>query len=154
MPTIYIMRHAHALSVQEDPSRSLSEQGIENARKIGNFFKKNAIVINSIFHSSVARAKQTAEIVADEVGLQHTLTYFPFLDPDMDVTQLSNMIGQMGDKVLLVGHLPNLELLSNYLLTYDYQHSTLSYMPAGVAAFTIQENRCMLEWFVNPLLVS
>lgn len=153
MPQLYLMRHAHALSVQESTIRPLSEQGIQSAHKIAQFLQQNAIAINTIFHSNVERAIQTANIVAETLKLEHTLTYLPFLDPESNVELLGSMIGQLGPNALLIGHLPNLELLSNFLLTYDYQHPTISYQPGAIAAFNLSDNTCILDWFIQPGLV-
>ena len=45
-----------------DTQRNLSEEGREQAKKIGNFFKENDVPILKVFSSEWCRCKETAEL--------------------------------------------------------------------------------------------
>ena len=62
---LYLVRHGDALSDSEDPKRPLSETGIEEAKKTGEFLKKAGEKPLKIIHSTKLRAKQTGEIIAE-----------------------------------------------------------------------------------------
>jgi len=67
--TILLMRHSKAgegSSSQTDFERSLTDKGMEKARRTGSCLKSIGIRIDRIVASSAIRTKQTAEIVAAE----------------------------------------------------------------------------------------
>ncbi len=70
---IYLIRHA-ATEWNEKQlwqgvvDTDLSEKGIEQARKIGDFFKMNNIKIDIIYSSPMKRAIQTAKEIALKIG--------------------------------------------------------------------------------------
>lgn len=78
MKRIYIVRHGETdLNTQKDNSdrimtqpknTELSQNGKEQAIKTGKYFKKNRNPIDIIICSNTIRAKQTAELIADEIG--------------------------------------------------------------------------------------
>ncbi len=45
-----------------DTQRNLSEEGRDQAKKIGNFFKENGVTIFKVFSSEWCRCKETAEL--------------------------------------------------------------------------------------------
>lgn len=148
---LYIMRHAEALSAQENPERPLSELGVEHAKKMAAWLKAVNIPIQTILHSSVLRAEQTAAIVAEKLNI--TPRAFEPLHTDASLVALASSIGELESNTLLVGHLPNLDYLSNLLITYDEHCTTLSFLPCAIAAYALTENSCTMEWFVYPDLI-
>lgn len=61
---IYLVQHGEAKSEQEDPERGLTEKGIEDLKRAGQFLQKLDLKVNKIFHSGKKRALQTAEILS------------------------------------------------------------------------------------------
>ena len=67
---VYLVRHAKALSPDEDPKRPLSAEGREQAKSVARFLKRQQLVlVNEVWHSTKLRAKQTAEIFVKELAL-------------------------------------------------------------------------------------
>ncbi|PHJ13281.1 phosphoglycerate mutase, partial [Fervidobacterium sp. SC_NGM5_G05] len=70
---IYLIRHAvtewnEKQLWQGVVDTDLSKKGIEQARKIGHFFKMNDIKIDIIYSSPMKRAIQTAQEIALKIG--------------------------------------------------------------------------------------
>lgn len=149
---LFLMRHAEALSHDADAKRPLSPLGEVHAKKMALWLHSMQIEIDTIIHSGVLRAEQTASIVAEQYKI--TPIQSDALAPDASIVSLAEIIGDLQNNTLLVGHLPNLDLLSNLLITYDEQCTTLSFQPAAMAAFNLSENQCLVEWFVQPGIIS
>lgn len=78
MPILLIMRHGETEANKENRFRGLSqvkldEQGIQRAHDAGDYLKKNANV-RRIISSPLPRARQTADIVAEILGIQKVST--------------------------------------------------------------------------------
>lgn len=149
---ILLMRHAEAVSAAVHPDRPLSEHGRHQAAKMAAWMQAIRIPVKIILHSSVHRSEETAQIVGKKLGITPTL--LPALNPDESILSLAQYIGECASQTLLVGHLPNLDLLSNLLLTYDEGCSTLSFLPAAIAAYALSENKCIMDWYLSPDLIS
>ena len=64
---VYLLRHGEARSEQEDPARPLNEAGQAAVERVARRFAALEPRLNSISHSGVLRARQTAEILAAHV---------------------------------------------------------------------------------------
>ncbi|MHB8601085.1 MAG: histidine phosphatase family protein [Nitrosotalea sp.] len=77
MPLVIFLRHGQAKNNVERilagraKGFPLTDQGIQQAEQIGNFLK--SFNVSKIYCSPVERAEHTARIVADKVGLNHTI---------------------------------------------------------------------------------
>ena len=133
--------------------KSLNELGKAQANKTADFLKENKVQYsNHILHSSKLRSKQTAEIIAHKLALNNIVPH-PALEPDAPVESLSEIIHHLTNDTLMVGHLPNLELISNFLLSGSYQKPTIAIAPSGIACFKNEMGKWILQWFTNPTLL-
>jgi broad specificity phosphatase PhoE len=67
---LYLMRHAQTLfnqlhRIQGFCDSPLTEQGIKDAKKVGEYFKKSNIVFDHAYSSTQERASDTLELVTD-----------------------------------------------------------------------------------------
>ena len=75
MPTLSVIRHSMAQANEQGIlmgakfDSPLSLKGIEIAKAKGEYFKKNGFKPDRIFTSKLTRAKQTAEIILNELGI-------------------------------------------------------------------------------------
>ena len=150
---LIIVRHAQALSKQEDPSRPLNEKGKIEAEKLNAFLKTQDLAISRVFHSSKARAKETAEIVAQDLNSVDTLESLGALDPEEDIQKLAQIIDYFTEDTVLVGHIPHVELLSNFLLSGDFVRPVSAFETASAMCFQKAQNKWVLKWFISPQLL-
>jgi len=121
MKTLYLVRHAK--SSRDDPSladkdRPLDDRGHRDAPKMGKRLAKRDAKPDLILSSPALRALATAEIIAEALG-------YPLEDIEVndslyasDADTLLSVIHQLGDKldrVMLVGHNPELSELAHRL---------------------------------------
>ncbi|MBV8586412.1 MAG: histidine phosphatase family protein, partial [Verrucomicrobia bacterium] len=80
MFALFILRHADAdTEAPTDAERSLSEKGMDQARKIGRFLRDQGVQLDHILTSPLVRARQTADLVAGELGRSDLVAYVDFL---------------------------------------------------------------------------
>ncbi|KAA3596602.1 MAG: phosphohistidine phosphatase SixA [Calditrichaeota bacterium] len=120
---IYILRHGIALdrndpNILSDKSRQLVPIGIEKITNISKFIKKQKINFDLIFSSPYLRAKETAVIVAEKLGVEIQET--ELLIPSGSFERLIEKINSQNfENVLLVGHEPFLSGFASFLLVGD-----------------------------------
>ena len=78
---LYLVRHGEAKRGEEDPARGLTKKGIDDVSRIATFVQKINVKVSLILHSEKDRAKQTAQMLADnlkpEKGISETDSLAP-----------------------------------------------------------------------------
>jgi len=119
---LYILRHGIAEEVNEsghDRDRMLTEEGIEKTRAAGKALRKLNLQFDAILTSPFARARQTAEIVAEELDATNLLHLVDELSADSSTVRALAGLQKAIRKhvsVLVVGHEPILSELISLLL--------------------------------------
>jgi phosphohistidine phosphatase len=159
MKKIILIRHAK--SDWDNPSlpdydRPLAARGLEDAPKMAELLKKRAIKVDGILSSTVQRAKQTAEITAQVLGIPEThlqwdrSLYHASADHLLAVIQAQPIHLQT---LILVGHNPGLtELIIDLGVNLD------NLPTAGQFAFTVLSDNwkdlsaanCRFDWWASP----
>ena len=108
--TLYLLRHAHAGSAAawggDDAERPLSERGKDQARRLGKLLAERGVVPDTIISSPKARARQTANLVADALGVG--VTSDERLAQDFDLDALADLMAGVGSgSLMVVGHDPD-----------------------------------------------
>jgi phosphohistidine phosphatase len=119
MKTLLILRHAKTQpdAPNGDHARKLTERGHRDAEKMGAYIQRQFGAPDAIVTSDARRAMQTAEIVANGVGFTTPLT----IDPRVYAAGLSTLLDVVralpddADRVILIGHNPGFEELSEAL---------------------------------------
>jgi phosphohistidine phosphatase len=117
---IYLMQHGEAYSEDQDPERSLSPNGEEQIRSTGKALKKLGVDVDLMVSSPKKRARQTAEIVAGQLGYsKEGIEVTETLEPLAPSEDLIAYLRRFGDrrKVLLAGHLPSLGKIAANLVS-------------------------------------
>ncbi|MGQ9837304.1 MAG: phosphohistidine phosphatase SixA [Cyanobacteriota bacterium] len=112
--TVDFIRHGIAEEPQaemEDAFRALTDEGCKRCRKIARWLKEMGWRWNLILTSPLLRARQTAEIFADE-GLSKSVKVFEPLAPGGSLADLVRWQTQQDPltALALVGHQPDLSL--------------------------------------------
>ncbi len=137
---IYLVRHGAAFTKEEDTERHLNKDGVGQCLLTGRALKRLDITFDLIVSSPKVRARQTAEIIAEEVGyskkeIKITETLEPTAPPGKALSYLNEFSGIKS--VMLTGHLPLLghlasELLSNTsLISFNFETSAVCKINIG-----------------------
>jgi phosphohistidine phosphatase len=108
--SLYLLRHAHAGNsanwTGDDAERPLSDRGKDQARRLGKLLADRGVVPDTIVTSPKVRARQTANIVADALGVG--VASDERLGEEFDLDELAALIaGVGGTSLMVVGHDPD-----------------------------------------------
>ena len=149
---LYLVQHADALAEDIDPSRPLSERGRTDAERIAALVGGHLRGLSRILHSGKTRARQTAEILAREIG-GAAIEQAHGLNPLDDPEAFAHHIDASDDDVMLVGHLPFMGRLVSRLLTRDAEAGVVAFQPGTVLCLEGDDGTWRLAWMVRPELL-
>ncbi|MDP4944419.1 MAG: histidine phosphatase family protein [Alishewanella sp.] len=151
---LYCLRHATAEVIrpnQLDIDRCLIEKGRLQARRVAVFLQRHNIEPSTVLSSPYPRAMQTAAIVCKEAELAPAkeLDWLALgTDSPAAITELQQLIAELPQHTMLVGHEPDFSTLLSLLL--GSQQPALKIRKASLTCLTYCEisNSFQLEWSV------
>lgn len=115
---VYLVRHAEAKQGSPDELRPLSEKGVEDATLLGHKLTERQLRVQKIIHSSLKRAKQTASILGDCLGI-HAFEESQDLQPSSSPLAICKLLENSSENLMLVGHMPFMSVLVETLTDHD-----------------------------------
>lgn len=150
---VYLIRHAHAVGAGEDPARPLSRRGLGQVRDLARFLKPAGVFEPvEIWHSPLARSRQTAERLVQHLRLALPLTLVPELEPEADPRRAARRLKAAGHAVAVVGHEPHLSALASLLVVGQPAPPVFVMKKAAVLALEGVGSYWMVRWFWSPKL--
>jgi phosphohistidine phosphatase len=148
---IFLMRHADAVSDEENPVRPLSRRGREQVARVCVVLEKvTAFKPAEIWHSPLARSRETAELLAKGLDLSVPLLLVPGVSPDDDPSRIVALLEAAKDEVAVVGHEPHLGVLASLMVHGAGRPGIFYPFPkAAVMALTREGKRWRPEWLVR-----
>jgi phosphohistidine phosphatase len=158
---LYLLRHGLAVErgtrgFADDSARPLAPKGRRQLRKTSGALKKLKLDFDLILSSPFLRAKQTAEIVAAGLKLKKRLKFSNALAPGGAPAILLRQLARhqpAPEKILLVGHEPDLSRLVSLLATGNLQLQ-LDFKKGGLCkldAKKLSAGKCAtLAWLLTP----
>ncbi len=134
--TLLILRHAKSSWKNEklkDFDRPLKHRGEESAKVIGKVLMMAELVPQVILSSPAQRAKQTAELVAEESKFKGELKFvesYYMGEPEDYIAALKELPDEI-ERVMIVGHNPGLEALLQLL------DGKVDSLPTGSLAYLV-----------------
>ena len=119
--TLYLMRHAKSSWSDmnlDDFDRPLNERGFRDAPDMGKRLAKQKVCPDLLLSSPARRARETAGIIAGELGLPESM---PAYDENIyaascgELLQIVRSIPDEHESAMLIGHNPAMEQLVNLL---------------------------------------
>lgn len=129
---LYLIRHGDAVPMLDDDKRQLSPQGRSEAEHAGRFLKRISVKPRFIFHSTLLRSFETAEIIALALGCPEALQERKGLCPNDETDGWASELDQASEHSLLVGHLPFLPALASRLLTGTEDDMSMKFSTGSV----------------------
>jgi phosphohistidine phosphatase len=152
---IYLMQHGPALPKDQDPEEGLSPEGKGRIQASGQALKKMGVSFGAIFSSPKKRSKETAAIVAHEVGfpqekIVETKKVKAMAPPEETVEALSELAG--AERVLIAGHLPSVAEVASFLLT-EGSKAAVQFEMGGCCRIDVEKlptHEGRLRWYLTP----
>ena len=152
---LYLMQHGEATTEEVDPSRPLTAKGRSDVQKIALFLKGAGVDPRLILQSGKMRARQTAEIVAAQLGPDCQVKERGGLAPNDPVSPPTKEFSGMADDLMIVGHLPFLGKLASMLLAGSEAKNVVAFRQGGVICLQRNEDQSwQVAWMVTPELLK
>ncbi|HEB82450.1 MAG TPA: phosphohistidine phosphatase SixA [Gammaproteobacteria bacterium] len=160
--TFYLVQHGRAVDKQENPERPLSIAGKQETQTIAEYLKKLRLPVSAVFHSGKLRAQQTAEIFAAAFSVETST--LPGLAPNDPVGSLIPRLNI--ENALYIGHLPQLQKLTDYLLAGSEEAGIIHFQNSAVICLKQQAQaktghpsntlavHYQLAWYLPPTLLT
>jgi phosphohistidine phosphatase len=118
---LYLFRHGIAEDGRPgnpDSARQLTDEGREKAAAVAKMARRTGVRPSLILTSPYQRARQTAQIAAEELGFEGNILSTDSLVPDSTPENVWRSIRDHADEtaILLAGHEPLLSQLAAWLL--------------------------------------
>lgn len=155
---LYLLRHAIAAErgpeYSQDSARPLTERGERHMRRSARGMVALGLAFDLVLTSPHARARRTAELVADALDAHDILEEAPALAADGDPRVLVQTLARSADeRVLLVGHEPFLSDLVSVLIS-GRAGAGVRFKKGGLCKLRVDSlryGRCArLEWLLVP----
>jgi phosphohistidine phosphatase len=148
---IYLIRHADAVSDEENPVRPLSSRGREQVGGVCKILAKESVFRPAeIWHSPLARSRETAELLARGLGLAAPLVLKPGLEPDDNPGKIAAVLAAEVREIAIVGHEPHLGVLAALMVDGPERAGIFYPFPkAGVLALSRKGKRWRPEWLAR-----
>jgi phosphohistidine phosphatase len=147
---IYLVQHGKSLSKEDDPEQGLSPEGISDVNRIASVAGGYGIKPAAIRHSGRKRARQTAEIFGQALLPGNNVEPTSGLDPLDDVSVVADQL-RASDNLMLVGHLPFMERLTNLLVTGSVEKLVFKFQNGGIVC--LDQNSGSPWWFIKWTLM-
>jgi phosphohistidine phosphatase len=158
---LYLLRHGIAVEpgtpgYERDSERPLIPKGERRLRAAAAAMKKLGLSFDLILSSPFVRARQTAEIMAEELKLKKHIRFSDDLVPGGNARALIHALNELKpapENLLLAGHEPNLSRLIS-LLVSGGADAAIEMKKGGLCKLEIGElchGRCaQLAWLLTP----
>jgi phosphohistidine phosphatase len=155
---LFILRHGKAGQLSEkagDRARKLNKAGRSEIKKVARWMKRKNLRFDAVATSPLARAYETAEIVAKSLDIQDRLEVWDELAPGGDPDTACYHASQAGNEasLILVGHEPGLSDLIGRIISGG-DTASLVIAKGGLARirnFSFSDKPYgELQWLVTP----
>jgi len=138
----------------DDSARKLTEKGADKIRKAAGGLRASGLAFNTILTSPIARAAETAEIVASELGGPKPKPIPELSTGASPATALEALSKQsLPESVLVVGHEPTLSRMASLMLTDSSESVEIRLKQGGVIALEfpdrIESAAAKLRWMMT-----
>jgi phosphohistidine phosphatase len=154
---VYLMQHGEAWPEQANPDRPLTDAGRATVERVARRAAGPGLRPDGIRHSGIPRARQSAEILATQLGAEGQVREEPGLRPQDPVAPVAErLLRQAGEDtaVALVGHLPFLERLASRLPAGDEAAEVLAFRVGGLVKLVPKRQPAgfAVAWVLAPEL--
>ena len=146
---LYFVRHGEAEDLAPtDHSRELTERGKERINKSAQVLKRLGINPKAIYSSPRIRAKQTAQIIADALDMEISIT--EEVNFGFDSSNIKTLIKKFNsnDEIMFVGHNPDMSQI-----VHKMAGASVSMKKGGFARIDVinhKTRRGDLVWLIAP----
>lgn len=148
---LYLVRHGEAKPEEEDPERGLTDRGMKDARRVGEFLSFMGTELDTVMHSTKKRACETAQAITASLKPKKELREEAGLAPNDDPAAWAARINTMDEDTAIVSHLPFLDRLLGLLVLGDANRRIVNFKPVSTVCLKqAGGGRWIIEWAIDP----
>ncbi len=152
---VYLVRHAHAVDGEKDAERPLSRRGEHQVGRLAEFLRPtSAFQPQQIWHSSLRRSRETAELLARALELKAPLALMPDLEPDADPRAVARRLHALSYSVAVVGHEPHLSSLATVLIAGRLDPPAVVMKKCAALAVENVDGAWTIRWHISPEVLA
>jgi phosphohistidine phosphatase len=157
---VYFLRHASAGQSLADPKkdekRPLDDDGTIQSRYIGRALAASDITVDAIISSPLKRARQTATIVANELGFEQKIEVDGAMRPEATYAQFQALLKkyQAAESIIVVGHNPSMEQFLSRIIGRQGHAAAIDLKKGAIAKVDVKRLEGTLQWCITPKLVG
>lgn len=145
---IYLVQHGMCFDKAADPKKSLTPKGRQAVADVAAHLQTVGVRVEQVCHSGKTRARETAQIFADQIAGGRTIECAGMKPLD----SAAQFATGLDDDTMYVGHLPHMEKLVSYLTTGDEAAAVVEFTNGGVVCVEKEEVRYRIGWYLIPTL--
>ena len=115
---VILVRHGEA-ELGPDGEKHLSERGKEQVHSLAKKLSKLNLTVDEVYQSGKPRALETSQILVEHLFPGHQIFKSDDLQPHSDPSIWGALLNSHEKNIMLVGHLPYMSELAEYLLGPD-----------------------------------
>jgi phosphohistidine phosphatase len=144
---LWLLRHGEAEphDAKPDPDRELTERGRDQARSAGRALAALEVEVHLAFTSPKARARDTAVLACQELGVEPIVDERLASEFDGDAARELLAAAGPDQRVLVVGHEPDFSQV-----VYDFTGGRIQLKKGGIAAIRLDGTRGELIVLLRP----
>ena len=148
---LYLVQHGKSLPKDVDPDQGLSEEGVDETKRIADVAANYGVNVSHIKHSVKTRAHKTAEIFASALHPPGGIAEAEGLKPLDDVAAFAASIDP-DENTMLVGHLPFMERMTAYLVTGAPDRPVFKFQNSGIVCLNRdpESGSWVIVWTLMP----
>ncbi|HZR97403.1 MAG TPA: phosphohistidine phosphatase SixA [Chloroflexota bacterium] len=156
---LYLMRHGEAEPGHPDAARRLTAEGAAAVARVAARAAAAGVRLDRVYHSGLARAQETAALLAGPLGAAEGVTRRDGLAPNDPAAPVARWLldpAVLDDPggIALVSHLPFLDLLAARLVAGREDAAAVAFAPGLLVKLVPRRGRdgyCIL-WALAPAL--
>jgi phosphohistidine phosphatase len=107
-----------------------------------------------VWHSALVRARETAQLLAQQLRLPAPLHEMPDLRPEDDPQAAARRIRQAHRPLAIVGHEPHLSALASLLVVGAAEPPAFVFKKSAVLALEPDGRHWLVRWHLSPELLA
>lgn len=157
---LYLMRHAHAVTEEEDAQRPLSAQGRTQVGMMADFLNaRGGIAVERVWHSPLLRARETADAFCDQLNVSGNRREIDGLLPYDDIRGVARRLSGFGYPLLVVGHEPHLGRLTSMLVCGNVDQTVVNFAKGALLCLERESLKShtilwRIRWHLTPSLLD
>ncbi|MBL4614082.1 MAG: phosphohistidine phosphatase SixA [Magnetovibrio sp.] len=152
---LYLVRHGKAELGFDDANRHLSERGRGDVVAVTEHLHSQQISIDRVVHSTLVRARETAQILAAKLVPGIAVEELDGLEPWGNVSAFVKLAEQWHVDTMVCGHEPFMGEAASHLIAGNGHSSVVEVKTATVMALARNPygKGWHMRWMINPRVV-